>query len=113
MRPEKLSLWWQLYSMFMHGRAYYAIYEPGQRPFTRWACLLLLPYTLIFCIRALVQSWLWRDRNRYPAWQNYLYESEQLAYRVHRLGVWSAYVQTFWFSVPLGSHRPSERSAHR
>lgn len=95
-RAEKFSLWWQLRSTFMHGRAHYPIYYQGQQPFSWWACLLLPLYTLLFGLRTFLQSWSWRDRERYPYWQNYLYESKALSYYLHRLGLWSAYVQTFW-----------------
>ena len=95
-RPEKLSLWWQLRSTFMHGRAYYPIYQPGETPFTKRACLLFPLYTLLIGLCTLGQSWFWRDRNRYPYWQNYLYESKALDYYLYQLGIWSAYVQTVW-----------------
>jgi len=95
-RPEKLALRWQLHSTFMHGRADYPIYYAGQHPFRWWVCLLLLPYTVLLSLRLLLQSWFWRDRNRHRYWQNYLYESKELAYYLRRLGIWSAYVQTRW-----------------
>jgi len=95
-RPEKLSLWWQLRSTFMHGRADYSVYYAGQQPLRWWVCLLLLPYTLLLGLRLLIQSRLWRDRERCPYWQNYLYESKDLTYYLRRLGIWSAYIQSRW-----------------
>lgn len=94
-RPEKLSLWWQLHSTFMHGRAYHAIYGREQPSFPWWAYLLLPPYTLFIGLRTLWQSWLWRDRVRYPYWQNYLYESDVLTYYIRRLGAWASSIETY------------------
>lgn len=92
----------------MHGRAEYPINYAGQHPFRWWVCLLFLPYTLLLGLRVLVQSWLWRDHTRYPYWQNHIYESEALAYNLHRLGMWSAYIQTLW---PLRLHKRSRHDA--
>lgn len=107
-RPEKLSLCWQLRSTFMHGRAYYPIYQAEEQPFTRQASLFFPLYSLLIGLRTLFQSWLRRDRKRYPYWQNYLYESTALDYCLHRLGMWSAYIQTLW---PLRLHKRSRHGA--
>lgn len=97
-RPEKLSLWWQLHSTFMHGRAYYPVYHPRQHPYQWWFALLLPFYALLIFLYAPLQGVLWRDRSRYPYWQNYLYESKALYGSLHHLGIWSAYAQAV---VPL------------
>ncbi|MCB0063270.1 MAG: glycosyltransferase [Caldilineaceae bacterium] len=107
-RPEKLSLCWQLRSTFMHGRAYYPIYGAEAQSFTRQSSLFFPLYALLIGLRTLFQSWLWRDRKRYPYWQNYLYESTALDYCLHRLGMWSAYIQTLW---PLRLHKRSRHGA--
>jgi len=92
-RPEKLSLWWQLHSVFMHGRAGYAITSQRQNPLTWWRSLLF-PFSVFARFGfTLLYSWLWRDRARYPCWQNYLYEAQHLQERVHRLGGWSVDLQ--------------------
>lgn len=92
-RPEKLSLWWQLHSTFMHGRAGYAITSQRQNPLTWWRSFLF-PFSVFAHFGfTLLYSWLWRDRARYPCWQNYLYEAQHLQERVHRLGGWSVDLQ--------------------
>ena len=97
-RPEKLSIWWQLSSTITYGQAAYQVYQPGQQPFVWWLCLLLPFHTLVKSGGVFLKCWLWRNRERHPYWQNYLYESKELSYYLHRLGVWSAYVQTWWAS---------------
>lgn len=97
-RPEKFSIWWQLYSMFKHGQAAYLVYydQPREQAFS-WLSSLLFPfYALLGSFGIFLHSWLWRNQTHYPYWQNYLYESKKLYYYLHRLGLWVAYVQTGW-----------------
>ncbi len=93
LRPEKLSPWWHLHSFFMHGQANYAIAPQRQYPFSWWQNCLFPFYVLVLFGFTWLCSWLWRDRGRYPFWQNYFYEAQHLHVCVHRLGGWSVAVQ--------------------
>ena len=109
-RPEKLSIWWQLRSKIMHGQADLHVYQAGRQPFPWWAFWLLPPYIAAILLRALLRAWCWRDRTHYPYWQNYLYESTEVSKYLHRLGMWSAYVQAtlpFGRSRTAGNRQPS------
>jgi len=92
-RTEKLSLWWQLHSVMVHGRAGYAIAPKRYPPFAWWEGLFFPFYALLAFGFILLCSWVWRDRARYPFWQNYVYEHKRLHARAHRLGAWSVYMQ--------------------
>ena len=92
-RPEKLSLWWQLRSIFLYGRARYPVYLAGQHPFTRLQLLFWPPYTLLIGVQTLFHCWFWRDRNRFPYWQNALLDSKAVHYYWRHLGTWAAYVE--------------------
>lgn len=100
-RPEKLSLWWQLRSIISHGQAGYAIAPHRYRPFTRREHLLFPLDALKRFGVTLWRSWFRRDRARHPAWQNYLYEDQQLYACLHRLGNWVADTQK-WLNLAPG-----------
>ncbi len=71
-RREKLSLLWRARRIFANGRAR-ALCAPGPEPLTP-ALAAELAMALARLAGQLTVRTLARDRGRYPAWQNYVYE---------------------------------------
>ncbi|MBI5082086.1 MAG: glycosyltransferase family 2 protein [Chloroflexi bacterium] len=71
-RPEKMRLDWTVSQSFASGWYSAKVFKvETSRSFTLWRSLLLETMLLIKDV-----SWsvLWRDRTRYPYWQNFFYE---------------------------------------
>jgi glycosyltransferase involved in cell wall biosynthesis len=84
-RSEKMSVRWAFYFNFTAGKYYRAYREavPEKSP----GRVLRLAFTIvreIGIVAVLALAAIWRDRTRFPQWQNYFYEI--VAPRAYRIG---------------------------
>lgn len=91
-RLEKHTLWWRLSSSFASGRDYY---RSKTKDTLRLSSAISDTAKLIFELFNVSIRFLWRDREQYPFWQNYIYERVRLT--VGRAGkvfaLWQHYFQ--------------------
>ena len=85
-RPEKLSVWWQLREQLSRGRDTHQISCQG-RPVFSLSCALVYPLLVIKdMLRTFCYSLIARDRRRFPYWQNYMYNHPGLNKHMNQLG---------------------------
>ena len=74
-RPEKMTMWWNIGALFTKGRDGYRMLEGDNPTRIGWLSLLfgLLKATLILLL-TVPYGLLFRNRSQYPYFQNYLYE---------------------------------------
>lgn len=77
-RPEKMTLRWNVASRFHCGRYSFRIFEHGSLQASRAPRIRLLGRAVITTFRlfgGLLLALFWRDRKRFPYLENYLYET--------------------------------------